>query len=89
MNSESGYYSGIYKDMIEVLGEKITLEVYKNYKGQQVTFPMRLYSKEYIIKYLKENYNGNNIKQLSRELGYTERWIKQIINKNLKNNKSY
>ncbi len=89
MNSKSGYYSGIYKDMIEVLGEKITLEVYKNYKGQQVTFPMRLYSKEYIIKYLKENYNGNNIKQLSRELGYTERWIKQIINKNLKNNKSY
>lgn len=89
MNSNSGYYSGIYKDMIEVLGEKITLEVYKNYKGQQVTFPMRLYSKEYIIKYLKENYNGNNIKQLSRELGYTERWIKQIINKNLKNNKSY
>lgn len=87
MNSKSGYYSGIYKDMIEVLGEKITLEVYKNYKGQQVTFPMRLYSKEYIIKYLKENYNGNNIKQLSRELGYTERWIKQIINKNIKNNK--
>lgn len=85
MNSNSGYYSGIYKDMIEVLGEKITLEVYKNYKGQQVTFPMRLYSKEYIIKYLKENYNGNNIKQLSRELGYTERWIKQIINKNIKN----
>ena len=89
MKRRSDNYSGIYKDMVEILGEEITLKIYENYKGQQVTFPMRLYSKEYIIKYLKENYNGNNIKQLSRELGYTERWIKQIINKNLKNNKSY
>ncbi|MDU1855557.1 Mor transcription activator family protein [Clostridium baratii] len=81
MNNKSLNYSGIYKDMIEVLGEKVTLEVYKNYKGQQVTFPMRLYSKKYVLDYIKENYDGTNVKQLSRDLGYTEKWIRQIIYK--------
>ena len=49
MNKSSENYSGIYKDMAEVLGEEITLKIYDNYRGQQVTFPMRLYSKSYIL----------------------------------------
>ena len=48
MSKKSENYSGIYKDMVEVLGEEITLKIYENYRGQQVTFPMRLYSKSYI-----------------------------------------
>ena len=45
-------YKGIYLDMVEVLGKEITIKVYKHYKGQQVTFPMRMYSKSYVVKYL-------------------------------------
>lgn len=74
-------YSGIYKDMVEVLGEAVTLKIYENYRGQQVTFPMRLYSKKYIEEYLLKNYNGKNLKQLSRELGYTCNWLQQVISK--------
>lgn len=84
MKNNSSDYSGIYKDMVEVLGEEITLKVYENYKGQQVTFPMRLHSKSYILKYLRNNFDGSNLKQLSRELGYTEKWLKQLINNELK-----
>lgn len=85
MKNKSSDYSGIYKDMVEVLGEEITLKVYENYKGQQVTFPMRLHSKKYVIKYLGVHFNGSNLKQLSRELGYTEKWLKQLINNELHN----
>lgn len=81
MNKKSENYSGIYKDMVEVLGEEITLKVYENYRGQQVTFPMRLYSKSYILEYLAKNYNGKNLKELSRKLGYTCNWLQQVINK--------
>ena len=52
MSKKSENYRGIYKDMVEVLGHDITLKVYENYKGQQITFPMRLYSDKYIIDYL-------------------------------------
>ena len=81
MNNKSENYSGIYKDMVEVLGHDITLKVYENYKGQQVTFPMRLYSKSYIVEYLIKNYNGKNLKELSRQLGYTSNWLQQVIKK--------
>ena len=81
MNSKSENYSGIYKDMVDVLGEEIVLKIYKNYRGQQVTFPMRLYSKKYIIRYLIKNYNGKNLKEMSRELGYTSNWLQQVISK--------
>ena len=58
MSKKSENYSGIYKDMVEVLGEEITLKIYENYRGQQVTFPMRLYSKSYILEYLNKNYSS-------------------------------
>ena len=44
MSKKSENYRGIYNDMVEVLGHDITLKVYESYKGQQITFPMRLYS---------------------------------------------
>lgn len=81
MNNKSENYSGIYKDMVEILGEDIVIKIYENYRGQQVTFPMRLYSKKYIIKYLMQNYNGKNLKEMSRKLGYTCNWLQQVISK--------
>lgn len=42
---------------------------------------MKLYSKEYIQDYLAKKYTGENLKQLSRELGYSERWLKQLIDR--------
>lgn len=80
----SNDFNGIYADMYEQLGEELVREIYKHYRGQQVTFPMRIYSKEYIIRYILENYDGNNLKEIARELGYSERWVKTLIDNNLK-----
>ncbi len=74
-------YKGIYSDMIEILGEEILIKLYKNYRGQQVTFPMKLYSNEYIEKYIRNNHKHKTLKEMCRELGYTEGWIKQLLNK--------
>ena len=82
MSKKSENYRGIYKDMVEVLGDDITLKVYENYKGQQIIFPMRLYSDKYVIDYLNKYYNGKNLKQISRNLGYTCNWLQKVIKKN-------
>ena len=74
-------YSGVYREMVEILGEEATLKIYENFRGQQVTFPMRLYSKSYVEEYIIKNYNGKNIKEISRKLGYTCNWVQQVINK--------
>lgn len=83
MKFKSNDFNGIYADMYEQLGEELVREIYKHYKGQQVTFPMRIYSKEYIIEYISINYNGDNLKEIARELGYSERWVKTLIDNNL------
>ena len=80
-------FSGVYQDMVENLGVEVTKRVHKYYKGQQITFPIRLYSKKYVLERLKE-YDGTNLKALSRELGYSERWLRHLIEttKDEKNN---
>ena len=82
MSKKSENYRGIHKDMVEVLGHDITIKVYENYKGQQITFPMRLYSDKYVIDYLNKYYNGRNLKQISKNLGYTCNWLQKVIKKN-------
>lgn len=42
---------------------------------------MRLYSKEYIEEYLIKNYNGKNLKELSKKLDYTTNWLRKMLNK--------
>lgn len=55
MNRKSDNYSGIYKDMVEILGEEITLKIYENYKGQQVIKKTNI--KEKVKSDMEENKN--------------------------------
>ncbi|MDK0592559.1 Mor transcription activator family protein [Clostridium perfringens] len=59
----------------------IIIYIHKHFRGQQVNFPMRLYSKEYIEEYLIKNYNGKNLKELSKKLDYTTNWLRKMLNK--------
>ena len=76
-------YNGVYEELVELLGLENTLKIRKHFRGQQVNFPMRLYSKSYILEYLNKNYNGKNLKELSRKLGYTCNWLQQVISKEI------
>ncbi len=71
----------IYNQLIDIVGIENTEEIYKNLKGQQITFPMRLYRTDYITKMVNENYNGKNLKALAKEYGYTERYLRYLLNK--------
>lgn len=78
-NLRSFHLNGIYKDFAELLGVEVTLQIYENYKGLQVTFPTRLFSKEYVRKQIKQQYNKHNAKDLARMYQYSERWIKVLV----------
>ena len=73
---------GVYKELAEIIGVEAAIAVYKELKGQQVTFPTRLYEHNYVIREVNLRYNGSNLKELAREFGYTERWIRTFIIKN-------
>ena len=71
--------SGIYKDIAEVIGVEATMLLHKNFQGQQITFPKKLYTKSYILQQIRRGDRPVNIKVIAMKYGYTERRIRQII----------
>lgn len=65
--------------MLTILQFEDILMMHQAYKGLQVTFPKRLYSKDYVREKIIKEYNGKNLKELSKRYGCSERWIRQMI----------
>ena len=74
-------FKGIYAEMSEILGEEIVKIIHKHYKGQQVNFPMKLYSNEYVENYIIENDSEKTVREISRTLGYSDKWVQKLIKK--------
>lgn len=73
--------TGIYSEMAEIIKIEDVVALYQHFKGQQVSFPTRLYSKEYVLKQVN-NSDKEPIKKLATKYGYSERRLRQIINEN-------
>lgn len=69
----------IYEEIARIIGEEQTVKLYENFRGQQITFPQRLYNTEYVSKYVKENYDGKNIRELARKFDYSERRVREFL----------
>ena len=73
--------AGIYKDIAELIGIEAALRLHKEFQGQQITFPKKVFSKAYILHQLEVNKNLN-IRSIATEYGYTERRLRQIMKEN-------
>lgn len=71
-----------YSQLYELLGEELTLKIYELYRGQQVSFPMRLYNRDKVAQQVLAEYDGHNISQLTKKYDYSQRWVRQIIREN-------
>ena len=72
--------AAVYAELAQIVGVENTVRIYERFKGQQVSMPQRLYSVEYVEAYVKENYNGKNVKEMARKFQYSERRIRQFLN---------
>lgn len=78
-NNDLGGLNSVYKELADEIGLENTLVVYNMFHGTQVTFPNRLFSKEYIHSRIVCEYNGGNISQLAQKYNYSERSIWRIL----------
>ena len=76
---EAKDFSAIYEEIANAAGIDVAVEIHKLFKGQQILFPQKLYKKSYIYEYIRNNYNGRNVRELSQKFGYSDRRIRQII----------
>lgn len=58
---------------------KAVQRIYDSYKGLTITFPKKLYSKEFVQKYILENYKKESVQQMARELDLSERRVRQLL----------
>ena len=81
----NGEFNGIYEELAQLIGIELVVKIYNLYQGQQVTFPKRLFSQEYVENLiLKGCHSSQEIKAIAIKFGYTERWVRSKIQKHVK-----
>ena len=83
MKKEIDLYNDIYKEISEIIGLDNTLKIYLRFKGQQITFPVRLYNPHLIQQSVIKEYDGTNIAELARKYDYSQKTIRRMIKDSL------
>lgn len=73
-------YNKVYQELSDILNDKDVEKIYKNFRGMQVNFPMRLYSRESVKKEIAKQKGNIDIKGLAIQTGYSVYTIRRIIN---------
>ncbi|MGY3777719.1 Mor transcription activator family protein [Isobaculum melis] len=71
-----------YKEFYELLGEENLMKIYDAFKGQQITFPMKMYDKKLVAEKVKKEFKEHNVSDLTRRYGYSQRWLKETCRVN-------
>lgn len=76
------YLNGAYSELAGLLGIDAALKLHSKYRGTSIFFPVEIYSRDFIISQIIDEYNGHNVRDLATKYGYTEKWIRKIIREN-------
>ncbi len=79
LNDNPDGLNDVYRDIADEIGVENTLAIYKLFHGTQISFPNRLFSKEYIHNAIINEYNGSNVPQLAQKYNYSERSVWRIL----------
>ena len=79
MKKEIELYNDLYKEISEIVGLEATLKIYLRFKGQQVSFPVRLYSPHLIQQSVIKEWDGTNIAELAQKYDYSEKTIRRML----------
>jgi hypothetical protein len=79
MNSNPERYSGVYKELAELIGDAATMKIWKRFSGLNITFPQKLYSIDFRKDFIMENMESMRPSEIAKALGLSERRVRQII----------
>ena len=71
--------NNVYREISEKLGMDTAMEIYRMYKGQQISFPMRFFNPARIQQAIVEEYDGSNVRMLAIKYNYSEKTVRRII----------
>jgi len=77
--------NGVYETMSELIGFDNVMKLYDHFRGSQVNFPTRLFSKEFVLQEALRAYDGTSesINAIATKYSYSERTIRKLIKQSL------
>lgn len=82
-SKESELFNEVYREICNEIGLDGAIAVYQLYKGQQITFPIHLFSAKRIQHSIIKEYDGTNIRELAKKYGYSEKTVRRMIKDSL------
>ncbi|CAM3218470.1 hypothetical protein [Vagococcus fessus] len=79
IQQDSQNWYPVYQDLVKLIGKKNTLLVYEEFKGIQVSFPLKLLDRHYLPTVIYSQRYQKSPKELAKEWGYSERHIKRLL----------
>lgn len=86
MNPKNGnMLNGVYEAMSEIIGFDNVVKLYENFKGSQINFPTRLFSKDFVLQEALKAYDGTSesINLIATKYSYSERTIRKLLKDHL------
>ena len=73
--------NGVYEVMNEIIGFDNVVKLYEHFKGSQINFPTRLFSKEFVLQEAIKKYDGSveSINKVAIKYSYSERTIRKLL----------
>lgn len=82
LKTEKEYLNGSYKKIADLIGINNARSIFEEYHGQQITFPVDFYNKQYVYDQIINEFDGTNSKELAQKYGYSERTVRRILTGN-------
>lgn len=86
VKKEAELYNSVYKEISEIVGLDATLKIYLRFKGQQISFPVRLYNPNMIQQKVVKEFDGTNIHELAKKYDYSEKTIRRMMRDSVEDN---
>lgn len=80
MEIDTDALQGVYKRLDDLLGTEDMLKVYQEFRGTQLNLPMKLYDRDETMAAIQKNFPQMSEKALADKYGYSQRWVKRVIN---------
>lgn len=77
--------NGVYESISELIGFDNAVKLYENFRGSQINFPTRLFSKEFVLQEAIKVYDGTleSINVVAVKYNYSERTIRKLLKDHL------
>lgn len=86
-DKKSTTLNGVYETISELIGFDNAVKIYESFRGSQVNFPTRLFSKEFVLQEAIKAYDGTSesVNLIAIKYNYSERTVRKLLKENLDN----